>query len=81
MDLKIGRVFLKSSLRREKEDEMRISRVIGISFLILVMGCNSGLLAEEKAKNEFLGSIANLGKGFLDVFVAFGDMVSGTLGG
>ncbi len=38
------------------------------------------MLAEKKVKNEFLNSIANLGKGFLEVFVAFGDMVSGTLG-
>ncbi len=43
------------------------------------MGCNNGV-AELEKKNEFLSSIANLGKGFLDVFVAFGDMVSGTLG-
>ncbi len=44
-----------------------------------MMGCNNGV-AELEKKNEFLSSIANLGKGFLDVFVAFGDMVSGTLG-
>ncbi len=44
------------------------------------MGCNSGLLAEEKTNNEFLSSIVNLGKGFMEVFVTFGDMVSGTLG-
>nr|WP_269516805.1 variable large family protein [Borrelia recurrentis] len=43
------------------------------------VGCNNGI-AELEKKNEFLSSIANLGKGFLDVFVAFGDMVSGTLG-
>ncbi|AMR76069.1 Variable large protein D4 (plasmid) [Borrelia hermsii] len=31
-------------------------------------------------RNEFLTSIANLGKGFLDVFVTFGDMVAGAFG-
>ncbi|ETZ17690.1 Variable outer membrane protein [Borrelia duttonii CR2A] len=28
----------------------------------------------------FLNSMVNLGKGFLDVFVSFGDMITGTLG-
>ncbi len=48
--------------------------------VMLLMGCNNGV-AELEKKNEFLSFIANLGKGFLDIFVAFGDMVSGALGG
>ncbi|AHH04412.1 Variable outer membrane protein, partial (plasmid) [Borrelia nietonii YOR] len=38
--------------------------------------CNSGGVAEDP-KHVYLTSIANLGKGFLDVFVTFGDMVAG----
>ncbi|WP_024653811.1 variable large family protein [Borrelia persica] len=53
--------------------------MIVISLVMVVIGCNNGV-AELEKKNEFLSSIANLGRGFLDVFVAFGDMVSGTLG-
>ncbi|WP_049752307.1 variable large family protein [Borrelia duttonii] len=45
--------------------------------MMVVMGCNSGGRDPEKV---FLSSIANLGKGFLDVFVSFGDMITGTLG-
>ncbi len=37
-----------------------------------IMGCNSGLLAAEKARNEFLSSMVNLRKGFIEVFVIFG---------
>ncbi|WP_038359107.1 variable large family protein [Borrelia hispanica] len=48
--------------------------------MVVMMGCNNGMLEEEKAKSQFLGSIANLGKGFLEVFVSFGDMITGTLG-
>lgn len=46
------------------------------------MGCNSegSAGASGDTKTAFLESISNLGKGFLDIFVAFGDMVSGTLG-
>nr|WP_011666336.1 variable large family protein [Borrelia duttonii]BAC22681.1 vmpO [Borrelia duttonii] len=41
------------------------------------MGCNSGVKDPEKV---FLSEMVNLGKGFLDVFVSFGDMITGTLG-
>ncbi|ATQ16696.1 variable large family protein (plasmid) [Borrelia miyamotoi] len=44
--------------------------------LFLIIGCNNGGGEIEK-RNEFLSSIANLGKGFLDVFVTFGDMITG----
>ncbi len=56
-----------------------IKRSLIIMMILGVMGCNNGV-AELEKENEFLSSIANLGKGFLDVFVTFGDMVSGTLG-
>ncbi|WP_143705896.1 variable large family protein [Borrelia duttonii] len=42
-----------------------------------MMGCNSGGRDPEKV---FLSEMVNLGKGFLDVFVSFGDMITGTLG-
>ncbi|AFI32002.1 Vlp protein, delta subfamily (plasmid) [Borrelia crocidurae str. Achema] len=34
----------------------------------------------KDAEKVFLSEIANLGKGFLEVFVSFGDMITGTLG-
>ncbi|WP_025401149.1 variable large family protein [Borrelia crocidurae] len=46
--------------------------------MMMVMGCNSG--GVKDAEKVFLSDIANLGKGFLDVFVSFGDMITGTLG-
>ncbi len=56
-----------------------MKRSMVLMMIMGMMGCNNGV-AELEKKNEFLSSIANLGKGFLDVFVTFGDMVSGTLG-
>ncbi|WP_038358624.1 variable large family protein [Borrelia hispanica] len=46
--------------------------------MMVVMGCNSGGVKDPE--KVFLSDIANLGKGFLDVFVSFGDMITGTLG-
>ncbi|ALM31565.1 variable large family protein [Borrelia miyamotoi] len=46
--------------------------------LFLIIGCNNG--GGEDPQKVFLTSIANLGKGFLDVFVTFGDMVTGAFG-
>ncbi|QFP42546.1 hypothetical protein F9Y90_05465 (plasmid) [Borrelia miyamotoi] len=46
--------------------------------LFLIIGCNSG--GGEDPQKVFLTSIANLGKGFLDVFVTFGDMITGAFG-
>ncbi|AHH13157.1 Variable outer membrane protein (plasmid) [Borrelia hermsii YBT] len=46
---------------------------------MVLVSCNSGGVAEDP-KTVYLTSIANLGKGFLDVFVTFGDMVAGALG-
>ncbi|AOW96264.1 variable large family protein [Borrelia miyamotoi] len=49
-----------------------------IMTLFLIIGCNNG--GGEDPQKVFLTSIANLGKGFLDVFVTFGDMISGAFG-
>ncbi|AHH05979.1 Variable outer membrane protein (plasmid) [Borrelia miyamotoi FR64b] len=49
-----------------------------IMTLFLIIGCNNG--GGEDPQKVFLTSIANLGKGFLDVFVTFGDMVTGAFG-
>ncbi|WP_152301219.1 variable large family protein [Borrelia miyamotoi] len=46
--------------------------------LFLIIGCNNG--GGEDPQKVFLTSIANLGKGFLDVFVTFGDMITGAFG-
>ncbi|ACH94246.1 variable large family protein [Borrelia duttonii] len=43
----------------------------------MLLGCNSGGKDPEKV---FLSKMVNLGKGFLDVFVAFSDMITETLG-
>ncbi|ABF82164.1 variable large family protein [Borrelia hermsii] len=56
----------------------RIRAIIMTLFMVLV-SCNSGGVAEDP-KHVYLTSIANLGKGFLDVFVTFGDMVTGAFG-
>ncbi|AHH13368.1 Variable outer membrane protein (plasmid) [Borrelia hermsii YBT] len=56
----------------------RISAIIMTLFMVLV-SCNSGGVAEDP-KTVYLTSIANLGKGFLDVFVTFKDMVTGAFG-
>ncbi|BDU63448.1 variable large protein (plasmid) [Candidatus Borrelia fainii] len=47
--------------------------------LFLIIGCNNEV-AEKDPQKVFLTSIANLGKGFLDVFVTFGDMVTNAFG-
>ncbi|WP_206771676.1 variable large family protein, partial [Borrelia crocidurae] len=46
--------------------------------VMMVMGCNSGGVKDPE--KVFLSEMVNLGKGFLDVFVSFGDMITGTLG-
>ncbi len=61
-------------MKKEKKVEGKIRVVI---LMVMMMGCNSGGKDPEKV---FLSDIANLGKGFLDVFVSFGDMITGTLG-
>ncbi|WP_071196408.1 variable large family protein [Borrelia crocidurae] len=46
--------------------------------VMMVMGCNSG--GVKDAEKVFLSEMVNLGKGFMEVFVSFGDMITGTLG-
>ncbi|WP_430644682.1 variable large family protein [Borrelia puertoricensis] len=48
--------------------------------LFLLLSCGSGTTSAEDPKTTFLNSIANLGKGFLDVFTSLSDMVSGAFG-
>nr|WP_084543143.1 variable large family protein [Borrelia hispanica] len=48
--------------------------------MVVMMGCNNGMLEEEKGKNKFLKSLVSLGNEFLDVFTSFGDMVGSVLG-
>ncbi|WP_432432497.1 variable large family protein [Borrelia parkeri] len=48
--------------------------------LFLLLSCGSGSAKVEDPKTIFLTSIANLGKGFLDVFTSLSDMVSGAFG-
>ncbi|UPA09948.1 variable large family protein (plasmid) [Borrelia nietonii YOR] len=48
--------------------------------LFLLFSCGSSSTNAEDPKTVFLTFIANLGKGFLDVFVTFGDMVAGAFG-
>ncbi|WP_434757121.1 variable large family protein (plasmid) [Borrelia puertoricensis] len=48
--------------------------------LILLLSCGSGTTNMEDPKTTFLNSIANLGKGFLDVFTSLSDMITGAFG-
>ncbi|WP_434757290.1 variable large family protein [Borrelia puertoricensis] len=48
--------------------------------LFLLLSCGSGSASAEDPKTTFLTSIANLGKGFLDVFTSLSDMVAGAFG-
>ncbi|WP_041177068.1 variable large family protein [Borrelia crocidurae] len=64
-------------MKREKEVEGKGRVRVVILMVMMVMGCNSGVKDPEKV---FLSEMVNLGKGFLDVFVSFGDMITGTLG-
>ncbi|ETZ17188.1 Variable outer membrane protein [Borrelia duttonii CR2A] len=64
-------------MKREKEVEGKVRVIIMMVMMMVMMGCNSGGRDPEKV---FLSEMVNLGKGFLDVFVSFGDMITGTLG-
>ncbi|UPA11402.1 variable large family protein (plasmid) [Borrelia parkeri] len=48
--------------------------------LFLLLSCGSGSTKTEDPKTTFLTSIANLGKGFLDVFTSLSDMITGAFG-
>ncbi|WP_376984250.1 variable large family protein (plasmid) [Borrelia recurrentis] len=79
-----GNIEESISEYREKGREKRSKRGLkGIMVLVMVMmGCNSGGVSGGVRDPEkvFLSEMVNLGKGFLDVFVSFGDMITGTLG-
>ncbi|WP_434757146.1 variable large family protein (plasmid) [Borrelia puertoricensis] len=47
---------------------------------MLLLGCGSGTTSAEDPKTTFLNPIANLGKGFLDVFTSLSDMIAGVFG-
>ncbi|WP_338321121.1 variable large family protein [Borrelia miyamotoi] len=47
---------------------------------MLIIVCNNAGGGGEDPQKVFLTSMANLGKGFLDVFVIFGDMITGAFG-
>ncbi|AFI31947.1 hypothetical protein Q7M_1491 (plasmid) [Borrelia crocidurae str. Achema] len=61
-----------------KKEGRRKNRVV-LGMVMMVMGCNSGGVKDPE--KVFLSEMVNLGKGFLDIFVSFGDMITGTLGG
>ncbi|WP_024654404.1 variable large family protein [Borrelia hispanica] len=68
-------------MKIEKKGEGRIRVVIlmvMMMMMVMMMGCNSGGVRDPE--KVFLSEMVNLGKGFLDVFVSFGDMITGTLG-
>ncbi|AHH09996.1 Variable outer membrane protein, partial (plasmid) [Borrelia parkeri SLO] len=54
--------------------------VIDLILYILLLSCGSGSTKTEDPKTTFLTSIANLGKGFLDVFTSLSDMITGAFG-
>ncbi|ETZ17148.1 Variable outer membrane protein [Borrelia duttonii CR2A] len=64
-------------MKKEKKEEGKVRVLIMMVMMMVMMGCNSGGRDPEKV---FLSEMVNLGKGFLDVFVSFGDMITGTLG-
>ncbi|ACH95184.1 variable large family protein (plasmid) [Borrelia recurrentis] len=64
-------------MKREKKGEGKV-RVVILMVMMIVMGCNSGGVKDPE--KVFLSEMVNLGKGFLDVFVSFGDMITETLG-
>ncbi|ACH95189.1 vlp protein, delta subfamily (plasmid) [Borrelia recurrentis A1] len=64
-----------------KKEGRRNNRIV-LGMMMVMMGCNSGGVSGGVRDPEkvFLSEMVNLGKGFLDVFVSFGDMITGTLG-
>ncbi|ACH94132.1 variable large family protein [Borrelia duttonii] len=58
--------------------EKKVEGKIRVIIMMVMMGCNSGGVKDPE--KVFLSEMVNLGKGFLDVFVSFGDMITGTLG-
>ncbi|WP_434757118.1 variable large family protein [Borrelia puertoricensis] len=58
----------------------RITLCALLMTLFLLLSCGSGTTSAEDPKTAFLNSIANLGKGFLDVFTSLSDMITGAFG-
>ncbi|WP_433996732.1 variable large family protein [Borrelia venezuelensis] len=58
----------------------RITLCALLMTLFLLLSCGSGSAKAENSKTTFLTSIANLGKGFLDVFTSLSDMITGAFG-
>ncbi|WP_430644686.1 variable large family protein [Borrelia puertoricensis] len=58
----------------------RITLCALLMTLFLLLSCGSGSASAEDPKTTFLNSIANLGKGFLDIFTSLSDMITGALG-
>ncbi|UPA15666.1 variable large family protein [Borrelia turicatae] len=58
----------------------RITLSVLLMTLFLLLSCGSGSSKAEDPTTLFLTSIANLGKGFLDVFTSLSDMVAGAFG-
>ncbi|WP_434757355.1 variable large family protein [Borrelia puertoricensis] len=58
----------------------RITLCALLMTLFLLLSCGSGTTSAEDTQGRFLKSIANLGKGFLDVFTSLNDMVAGAFG-
>ncbi len=79
--IKKGKNKEAKRMKIEKKGEGRIRVVIlmvMMMMMVMMMGCNSGGVRDPE--KVFLSEMVNLGKGFLDVFVSFGDMITGTLG-
>ncbi|AHH07115.1 Variable outer membrane protein (plasmid) [Borrelia crocidurae DOU] len=73
-EVKEGEIKGRRGIGRVKK--MRIKGII--LMMMIVMGCNSGGVKDPE--KVFLSEMVNLGKGFLDVFVSFRDMITETLG-
>ncbi|AHH11447.1 Variable outer membrane protein (plasmid) [Borrelia coriaceae ATCC 43381] len=50
---------------------IKVRSICTTLFISLFLACNSGVIEELEKKNAFLSSIANLGNGFLDVFIFY----------
>ncbi|WP_038359133.1 variable large family protein [Borrelia hispanica] len=68
--------MIKNEIKGKKE----VKRVKMVKVMMVVMGCNSGVLKAEQGKNKFLQSLVNVSNEFLNVFTSFGDMVGSVLG-
>ncbi|WP_434757101.1 variable large family protein [Borrelia puertoricensis] len=58
----------------------RITLCALLMTLFLLLSCGSGSAKTEDPRTTFLNSIANLGKGFLNVFTSLSDMITGAFG-